>query len=100
MSRQDYKPAPNSTVPVHGGGGVPDLEYIKAWLPVAEVAAALELEVVGNMVRCWRPEKHQHGDRTPSVGIDRRRNRVRCFVCDGRAYSGIDLVEKVMGYDT
>ena len=57
-------------------------------------------EVIGGMIRCWRREKHQHGDRTPSVGIDRRRNRVRCFVCDELEYSSIDLVRKVLGLDT
>jgi hypothetical protein len=57
------------------------------------------LKVFGNMIRCWHRENHQHGDRTPSVGIDRKRNRVRCFVCDPREYSSIDLVQKILGYD-
>jgi len=98
-SRPDYEPAPNIAPTIHVGG-VPDVQYIKARIPVAEVAAALELEVSGNMVRCWRPENHQHGDRTASVSIDWRRNRVRCHVCDVRAYSAIDLVQKVKGLDT
>jgi hypothetical protein len=81
-------------------GGLPDITFIKSKIAIADIAGELGLEVVGSMVRCWRPEKHQHGDRTPSVGIDRRRNRMRCFVCDQRAYSGIDLVQMVQAIDT
>ena len=39
--------------------GLPDLEFIKARVPIADVARALGLEVVDNMVRCWRPEHHE-----------------------------------------
>jgi len=85
----------------NAGGGIPDVRYIKTRIPVADVALELGLEVFdGRMMRCWRPENHQHGDRTPSVGIDPRRNRVRCFICDPRAYSAIDLVQKILGCDT
>ena len=52
------------------------------------------------MLRCWRPEAHQHGDRTPSVGIQRRANRAKCFVCDPKRLSTIDLVQSVLGIDT
>jgi hypothetical protein len=100
VNSEHNKPASETTVHAQASGGLPDLQYIKAQIPVADVAAALELEVVGNMIRCWRPEKHEHGDRTPSVGVDRRQNRVRCFVCDDREYSSIDLVQKVKGLDT
>jgi DNA-binding transcriptional ArsR family regulator len=47
------------------------------------------------MARCWRQQKHQHGDRTPSVGLDRRANRAKCFVCDPKRLSPIDLVMSV-----
>jgi hypothetical protein len=94
------KPASDTTVEAQARGGVPNAKYIRNHIPVAEVALALELEVAGNKIRCWRPEKHQHGDRTPSVGIDTKRNRVRCFVCDELEYSAIDLVQKVKGLDT
>ena len=100
MSSEHNKPVTVATVHAQASGGLPDLQYIKAQIPVADVAAALELEVVGDKIRCWRPENHQHGDRTPSVPIDQRRNRVRCFVCDKRAHSGIDLVQMVTGLDT
>lgn len=80
--------------------GVPDIDFIKNRVPVAAVAGELGLEVIGNMARCWRLDNHQHGDRTPSLALDRKRNRARCFVCDPRSYSVIDLVMKVNQCDT
>ena len=77
--------------------GIPDFEHIKQKVPIHEIARQLNLDVIGNSVRCWRPENHQHGDRTPSVGLDKRRNRARCFVCDGKALSVIDFVMSVLG---
>src|ERR1700719_5318787 len=100
VSSERNKPVTVATVQAKASVGIPDVQHIKSQIPVADVAAALELEVVGNTIRCWRPERHQHDDRTPSVGIDRQRNRVRCFVCDVRAYSAIDLVQEVKGLDT
>jgi hypothetical protein len=82
------------------GCGVPDLEAAKRQVPITAVAEQLGLKIYGRMIRCWRPENHQHGDRTPSVGIDLRRNRVRCFVCDARLLSTIDLVQSALGLDT
>jgi hypothetical protein len=64
-----------------------------------KVAEKLGLTVTGKMARCWRPDKHEHGDRTPSVGLDSRTNNAKCFVCDDRRYSNIDLVMKVEGCD-
>jgi len=53
--------------PYAGKTRLPDISYIKSSVPIAEVAGLLGLEVIGNMIRCWRTENHQHGDRTPSV---------------------------------
>lgn len=78
--------------------GVPDLAAAKR-LPIADVADALSLERRGRMIRCWRSENHAYGDRTPSVGIWRRKNRVKCFVCDAKALSPIDLVMSVLSLD-
>src|SRR5712691_4768961 len=75
----------------------PDFSYIRVRVPIRDVARELGLEVLGNMVRCWRPERHQHEDRTPSVGLHIRRNTARCFVCDPRSLSTIDLVMSVQG---
>ena len=68
-------------------------------VPIRDVAEQLGLRIVGNMVHCWRPENHQHGDRTASVGLQRRRNKAKCFVCDERTLSPIDLVMSVLGLD-
>jgi hypothetical protein len=78
--------------------GVPDISAARR-LPVTDVAEALGLEVHGSMLRCWRPENHQYGDRTPSVGIWRRRNKARCFLCDPKPLSPVDLVMSVLGVD-
>jgi hypothetical protein len=76
---------------------VPDFAYIRREVPIKEVARELGLFITGNMVRCWRPEQHEHGDRTPSVGLHKRNNRAKCFVCDSRSLSPIDLVMSVRG---
>jgi hypothetical protein len=77
----------------------PDLEYIRKSVPIRAVAEQLDLDVKGRMVRCWRPQNHEHGDRTPSVRLDERRNIAKCFVCDPRALSTIDLVMSVFTVD-
>jgi hypothetical protein len=51
------------------------------------------------MVRCWRPERHEHEDRTPSVSIWPKKNLVRCFGCN-ETFSTIDLVMSVLGLAT
>lgn len=76
-----------------------DLQHIRRCVPIFEIAEALDLRVSGNMAHCWRPENHQHGDRTPSVGLHKRRNFARCFVCDALTLSPIDLVMSVRGWD-
>jgi len=78
---------------------VPDLAYIRDRIPIREVAIELGLEIRSNQVRCWRPEAHQHGDRTPSVGLEVKRNKAKCFVCDSLPLSPIDLVMDVLHKD-
>ena len=51
-----------------------DLEYMRRSVPIQEVAEQLGLRTAGNMIHCWRPENHQHGDRTASVRLQPRRN--------------------------
>ena len=78
--------------------GVPDATFIRKSVPVTDVAGELSLEVRHNrMIRCWYPERHQHDDRTPSVGVWKRFNRVKCFVCPMRPLGPIDLVIDVLG---
>jgi hypothetical protein len=76
-----------------------DLRFVRRYVPIRDVAVQLGLSLVGNMAQCWRPENHQHGDRTPSVGLHERKNICRCFVCDDLAMSPIDLVMSVCGLD-
>jgi hypothetical protein len=72
-----------------------DLEYIRKSIPIADVAAELNLHVAGKMVHCWRADNHEHADRTASVGVWGKRNRAKCFVCDPKPLSPIDLVMSV-----
>lgn len=80
-------------------GSIPDLGWINRSLPIADVAKALGLRVEGNMIQCWHPERHQHGDRTPSVGIRKTTNRAKCFGCDTRPIGVVDLVVDVLRID-
>jgi hypothetical protein len=77
-------------------GAYYDLKYIRERIPIQEVAAQLGIERHGKMLRCWRPG-HTHGDSTPSMGIDFRRNKVKCFLCDDRQLSNLDLVAEHEG---
>jgi hypothetical protein len=84
----------------HGECGIPDLRWINRSLSIADVAKALELQFdQGGMLRCWHPEKHQNGDATPSVGIRKATNRVKCFGCGSGTMSVVDLVCDVQGID-
>ena len=82
----------------HGSAvACPDFAYIRKAVPIRAVAEALGLRVVGKMAHCWRPENHQHDDRTPSVGLHQPSNIAKCFVCDPRSLSPLDLVISVRG---
>lgn len=76
-----------------------DFEYIRRSIPIQGIAEALGLRISGKMVRCWRPERHKNEDRTPSVGLNIRANTARCFVCDSRSLSTIDLVMSIRSID-
>ena len=80
--------------------GIPDIQFIKRHVPIADVARALDVCVVGNTAHCWRPDSHQHGDRTPSVWFSKRSNKGKCFVCDRFCWSNIDLVQIILGCGT
>jgi hypothetical protein len=82
------------------GPQYPDIRYIKTRVPIREVARELGLHLSETHARCWRPERHEDGDRTPSVGLHRRKNIARCFVCDPHALSNVDLVMSVLGLET
>ena len=77
----------------------PDVEYIKAKIPITAIARDLGLCVKGYKARCWRPASHRNGDSDPSVGFQKTKNRYRCFVCDAHSGSNIDLVMEVRGIE-
>jgi len=81
--------------------GIPDLHHIKSHVPIADVARALDIRVASNTrAHCWRPEGHEHGDRTPSVWFSRKSNKGKCCVCDRWMWSNIDLVQTVLSLST
>lgn len=71
------------------------LEVAKG-IPILNVAGELGLQIVGNSAHCWRKANHSHGDRRPSLGFDVAKNRYKCFVCDQRSGSTVDLVMGVL----
>jgi len=73
-----------------------DLDHVKA-IPITEVAQRLGLEVRNNRMRCFYPQNHAHGDRTPSISLSLERNRYRCWVCESVKGDAIDLVRQVQG---
>jgi hypothetical protein len=75
---------------------IPDMRYINREISVKEIAAALDLRLDGNKIHCWHPERHQNGDRTPSVGIRTTNNTVKCFGCNSPPQGPIDFVMDVL----
>lgn len=76
---------------------LPDMEFIRREIPIAEVAKGLGLRVSSNTAHCWRTDHHQHGDRTASISF--RKNKATCYVCDSRPLSTLDLVIVHEGFD-
>lgn len=77
--------------------GIPDMHFINRELPIADVARALQLRFDDSgKIHCWHPERHQHGDRTASVGIRATNNTMKCFVCDFKPKGPIDLAMDVL----
>jgi DNA primase len=74
-----------------------DLNEIKSKNNILDVARELGLDVRGASARCFRPERHKHNDRSPSLSFDLKRNTFRCHVCSDIRGSVIDLVMKVKG---
>jgi hypothetical protein len=78
--------------------GLPDLKFINRKIPIVEVARVLDLRVSPNgHIHCWRPELHQNGDRTASVGIRGTNNTVKCFGCGVGPLNVVDLTMAVLG---
>ena len=82
------------------GTGIPDLKWANKNLPMRDVAAKLDLrQGASGMIHCWHPERHKNGDSTPSVGIQAGFNTAKCFGCDSKPQSVVDVVRDVLGCD-
>ena len=71
---------------------VPDAQYIRRELPIADVGRALGLEPCGRRLRCPT-------DRSHWAGMWLRKNSVKCFTCRSQPWSTIDLVMVSLGMD-
>ena len=77
--------------------GIPDLKFINRKISIREVALKLGLRIAENgNIHCWRPQRHQNGDRTASVGIKKATNRAKCFGCGIGPLGPVDLVMAVL----
>lgn len=74
-----------------------ELKQFKASLSITSVAQALGIEVERGRFRCFCPQRHVHGDRTPSVSISEERGLFRCWVCDDIRGDVFNLVQEYRG---
>ena len=49
------------------------------------------------LVRCFNPEGHSHGDRTPSLSVNLGAGKVKCHGCD-LAGDGFDVMLRLEGW--
>ncbi len=75
-----------------------ELEDLKQANPIEAVAQALGLVVVAHKIRCPRPDRHTHGDRTASVTLWPDRGSFKCWVCPDVKGDVIDLVRLIQGF--
>lgn len=71
-----------------------ELKQFKASLSITSVAEALGIHVERGRFRCFCPQRHANGDRTPSVTISEDRGLFRCWVCDDVRGDVFDLVRQ------
>lgn len=74
-----------------------ELKEFKSSLSITTVAKALGISVDHGRCRCLFPERHSHGDRTPSVSISEERGTFRCWVCEDVRGDAINLVQLSRG---
>ena len=70
-----------------------ELKQFKESLSITAVAKALGIDVVRGRCRCFFPQRHAHGDRTPSVSFSEEWGTFRCWVCDDVRGDVISLVQ-------
>jgi DNA primase len=49
------------------------------------------------VIKCLFPERHSHGDRTPSLSLNYQKQMFRCFVCDDVKGDVINFVQLALG---
>ena len=72
-----------------------ELKQFKSAISITAVAESLGVDVAHGKCRCFYPQRHVHGDRTPSVSISEERGTFRCWVCDDVRGDVISLVQIV-----
>lgn len=72
-----------------------ELKQFKASISITAVAQSLGVDVVRGKCRCFFPQRHSHGDRTPSVSVSEERGTFRCWVCDDVRGDVISLVQLI-----
>lgn len=70
-----------------------ELKQFKSAISITAVAQSLGVDVVRGKCRCFFPQRHVHGDRTPSVSVSEERGSFRCWVCDDVRGDVISLVQ-------
>ena len=74
-----------------------EIQDLKSSLSITVVAKRLGLSVERGRFRCFFPERHAHGDRTPSVSINEEKGYFKCFVCENVKGDVISLVQMYLG---
>ncbi len=73
-----------------------DIQDVKQNTNIINIALNLGLEVRSNKSRCFNPENHANGDRTPSLSFSPSRGIYKCFGC-GIGGDVFSLVRQVKG---
>ncbi len=71
-------------------------QNVKLNYNIIDVAMNLGLEIRSNKSRCFHPENHANGDRTPSLSFSPSRGIYKCFGC-GIGGDVFTLVQQVKG---
>ncbi len=75
-----------------------NIQKVKQNVNIIDIAIRLGLEVGGNRSRCFHPENHANGDRTPSLSFSPSRGIFKCFGC-GIGGDVFTLVQQVKGFN-
>ncbi len=69
------------------------IQDVKQNTNIIDIAQRLGMEVKGNKCRCFHPENHNNGDKTPSLSFSPSRGIYKCFGC-GIAGDVFSLVQQ------